>query len=245
MLEAPRRRRAGQQPVLLHDGVLRRQSRDAGCAPEASAVEREAVRGEVLGRPGERRLHGRAPACDVERREAVHEVHAQVGDPRLTRGLERRARAAGVVEPPEPRQHHVVERLDAEAHAVHAGSAVGAELRARDALGIALDRDLRVGGEVEAAPDTVEHRREVLRLEQRGRPAAEEDRGEADAPHPRQLGEQVELAGQRFQITGEQALVERRRIEAAVMAALRAEGDMDVETELGRARLRSGQHYGM
>src|SRR5207249_7733507 len=86
---------------------------------------------------------------------------------------------------------------------------------------------------------------DLLRLEQRGRPAAEEDRGEADAPRPRQLGEQVELAGQRFQITGEQALVERRRVEAAVMAALRAEGDMDVETELGRARLRSGQHYGM
>ncbi len=231
MLEAARPRRAREVPVLRDDRLLGRQPGDAGRSPHAPAVEGEAVRGEVVGRPVEHRLDGRAPAGDVESREAVHEVHAQVDAAGLARRLERRARAPGIVDPPEPREHRVVERLDAEAHARHARAAVGGDLLARDALGVALDRDLGVGGEVEAAPDAVEHGGEVLRLEQRRRPAAEEDRRQAHARRPRKLGEQIELAGERPEVAGEHAGVERRRVEAAEVAALRAERDVDVQPE--------------
>src|SRR2546423_11404111 len=104
----------------------------------------------MVGLPVEHRLDGPRPAVGIEARQAVHEVDAQVVAPGRAGRLEGGARAARVVEPPEPGQDRVVERLYAEAQPVDAGGAVAPELLARHALGIALDGDLGVGRDLES-----------------------------------------------------------------------------------------------
>src|SRR5438128_1264145 len=91
-------------------------------------------------------------------------------------GDEGLAGAARVVEPAEGGKDRVVERLNAEAHPVHAGDPVGGELLAADALRVGLDRDLDVGSEDEAVTDRLENRGQLLGLEQRWRPSAQEHR---------------------------------------------------------------------
>ena len=56
MLEAACRGRAGQAPVLIDLRILRRETLDAGRAPEAAGIQREAVGGEVIGPPVQDRL---------------------------------------------------------------------------------------------------------------------------------------------------------------------------------------------
>src|SRR5439155_1819607 len=125
VLEAARRGGPSEAPVLIDLRVFRRQALDAGRAPEAAGVQRKAIGGEMVGPPVEHRLDGASPAVEVEAGQAVHEVNAQVLAAGLPRRLERRAGAARVVEPTEPRQDRIVERLDAEAQPVDAGGAVG------------------------------------------------------------------------------------------------------------------------
>src|SRR5207244_10009037 len=124
VLEAARRGGASEAPVLIDLCVLRRQPLDAGRAPEAAGVQGEAIGGEVVGLPVEHRLDGTSPAVEVEAGQAVHEVDAQVVAAGLPRRLERRAGAARVVEPTEPRRDRIVERLGAEAPPAAAGGGV-------------------------------------------------------------------------------------------------------------------------
>ena len=236
MLEAARRGGPSEAPVLIDLRVFRRQALDAGRAPEAAGVQREAIGGEMVGPPVEHRLDGASPAVEVEAGQAVHEINAQVLAAGLPRRLERRAGAARVVEPTEPRQDRIVERLDAEAQPVDAGGAVARELVARHALGIALDGDLGVGDELKAGSDPVEHRRQLVGGQERGRAAAEKDRRESHAGRPGEGAEQVDLAAERLEIARHRAVLERRGVEAAVPAPLGAERHMHVEPELARFR---------
>src|SRR5215831_3438037 len=166
VLQAARRRGARQAPVLLDLRVLRRDAVDAGGAPEAAGIQGQAVSREVIRAPVEHALDGARPAVRVEPGQAVHQIDAQVDAAGGASGLEGRTGAARVVEPSEPREDRVVERLHAEAQPVDAGSTVTGELVSRDALGIALDRDLGAGGDVESGANPIEHRGHVLDAEQ-------------------------------------------------------------------------------
>src|SRR2546425_416358 len=192
--------------------------------------------------PVEHRVDGPRPSVEVEAGQAVHQVDAQIGAPRLPRRLERGAGAARVVEAAEPREDRVVERLDTEAQPIHACRAIALELLARHALGVALDGDLGIRADVEASADSVERRRQVLGGQERGRAPTHEDGREAHPRCPRERAEEVDLAMERLEVAGHGPLLEGRGVEAAVAAPLRAERDMDVQPERVRLRRVIRQH---
>src|SRR5437879_63180 len=135
VLEAARGGGADEGPVLRDDRVLVRQVLDAIGAPRAAAVERERVRGDVVRSPVEHALDVGGPRVDREAGQPVHEVDAHVVAAGLTGRVEGRARATRVVQAAERREHGIVQRLHAEAHAGDAGRAVAREALARHALG--------------------------------------------------------------------------------------------------------------
>src|SRR2546422_5798543 len=231
VLEAALRRAPREAPVLRHHRLFAWQTGHAGGAPEAPRVQREAVGGEVVGVPVEDRVDGVAPALEVERRQAVHQIDADVVDAGVACRLEGPARPPPVVEPAEPPEDRVVERLDAEAQTVHPGRAVRVELLASHALGVALDGDLRARSDGEAAPEAREDLRQCRGVEERRGPTAEKDGLDPHARDPRERAEQLELAPEGGEVACHRARVERRRVEAAVVAALRAERDVDVEPQ--------------
>ena len=245
MLEAAGGGGADEGPVLRDDLVLPGQAVHAAGAPRAAAVERQRVGGDVIGPPVEHALDVGRPRVDRESRQAVHEVHAHVVAAGLAGGLERRAGAARVVQASERLEHGVVERLHAEAHAGDAGRAITREPPARHALRIALDGDLGVGGQPPALAQVLEHGGQRLGLEQRGRAAAEEDGGQAHVARPVEGAEQVELAVQGAQVGIHLPRLQRRRVEGAVVAALHAERNVQVEAERASGRSRVGGPYGM
>src|SRR5207244_6373614 len=153
VLEAALRRAPREAPVLRHHRLFAWQTGHAGGAPQAPRVQREAVGGEVVGPPVEDRVDGAAPTLEVEPGEAVHQIHADVSDAGVACRLEGPSRAPPVVESAEPSKDRVVERLDAEAQAVHPGRAVRVEALARHALGVALDGDLRARGDGKTTPE--------------------------------------------------------------------------------------------
>ena len=185
----------------------------------------------MIGTPAEHAVDGACPSVEVEARQAVHEIDAQIGAARVARRLERGSRAARVMEPAEPRENRVVEGLHAEAQPIHAAGAIALELRAGHALGITFDGDLGVGDDVEPGADPIEHRRQRLGLHERRRAAAEEDRPQPDPRRPRQRSEQIDLALDRLEVADHGPVLERRRIEAAVPAPLRAERHMHVQPQ--------------
>src|SRR3989442_25042 len=65
VLEAALGRGSREPPVLRHHRLFGRETADAGGAPEASCVQREAVGGEVLGLPVEHRVDRAAPALEA------------------------------------------------------------------------------------------------------------------------------------------------------------------------------------
>jgi hypothetical protein len=150
-----------------------------------------------------------------------------------------------VVQAPDPLEDRVVQRLDPQAETGDAGRAVGGELPARDALRVALHGDLRVALEREVAADGLEDAGQGVRLQERRRAAAEEDAADADAPGPRQRGQQRQLAVQGRQVPPHRGrVVQRARVEGAVVAAPRAERNVDVKAERRRGRRRRPQRVG-
>jgi hypothetical protein len=127
----------------------------------------------------------------------------------------------------QPLQFLVVERLDTEADAVHAGGAERAQQVARGALGIGLERDLGVRRDVERAAAGREDPLHVVGREQRRRAAAEENRvgGGPLAAFPRSTN----LGDERVDVPTLQGRIEQTAIEIAVVADRRAERDVDVQ----------------
>ncbi len=97
--------------------------------------------------------------------------------------------------------------------------------RVVDGLGIGLHGDLGCRGQ------SVEQAIEQRRAEQRGRATADEDRLER---YRQQRALAIKLGEQRVNVGTVPVLVPRHRDEVAVAAAMRAEGDVDVEVGDGR-----------
>ena len=99
-----------------------------------------------------------------------------MSNPAAARLGERRAGAIGAVQPRQPLQLVVAKRLDTEAETVDAGRAVRREPILGDAFRIRLERDFAIAREVERVLARGDDPRDLVRLEQRRRAAAEEDR---------------------------------------------------------------------
>src|SRR5262245_50021931 len=80
------------------------------------------------------------------------------------------------MDPPEPLQLAVLERLDAEAQSIDTGVAKTFQSVPLDGFGIRLDRDFTVGIDSESIANNPDDGGDLGRIEQRRRPAAEIDR---------------------------------------------------------------------
>ena len=124
----------------------------------------------------------------------------------------------------------VVQRLDAERHAVDAGRAVALKARRLHAGGIGFQRDFGIGLDGPMAPDTVEDAADRGGFHERGRAATEEDRRHGAAR--RQSGPMCELLAE----GGEEACLFHGRlpyvtVEVAIGAFRQTERPMDVDAE--------------
>src|SRR5262249_39166425 len=99
VLETTRAGRVAEPAVLRDRGLFGGDLGRTGRAPEASDVEREAVRRQVIGLPVEHAGEAAAPARDVEARQGTHPSHSDVAEAGLAGRPEGGAGAASVVEP--------------------------------------------------------------------------------------------------------------------------------------------------
>ena len=118
--------------------------------------------------------------------------------PAAARFGERVAGAAGGVQPRQPAQLVLPERLDAEAEPVHPRAPVRGETRFGHRLGVRLQRHFAIGGHVEGRRAGVDDARDFVRLEQRRRAAAEENGVGLRGGRPRSLGR--DLRDQRIDV---------------------------------------------
>ncbi len=139
-------------------------------------VELEQVQRQMVGRERDRLVHGPQPGRERLARQPEHQVEAEIRKPGGPRLADRRARARGIVHPAKTPQFVVVERLHAEADAIHAGGEKALEARRRRRLRIGLERDFGVGRQRERLAAGADEARDFFRFEQRRRAAAEEDR---------------------------------------------------------------------
>ncbi len=132
----------------------------------------------------------------------------------------------GVVRAPERREDVRHHRLHAEAQPVDAGTAVRGELGRVDAVGVALDGDLGVGG----ALDRVEDAGELGPRDQRRSATAEEHARRRRQALVSPAGDVGDARGD--VLVDEMVPVGPRR-EIAVVTSRRAERDVDVDAERG------------
>ena len=185
-----------------------------------------------LARPIARRL----PRPRVDEIEGIAVEHA-AGDADRVKRLARRMQA------PELGQRRVVERLHAERYAIDAGGAVAAETRRLDAGRIGFERHLDVGRDAPMPRDGIEHGGDRRRLHQRGRAAAEEDRGDGPARHAR--GSRRDLRRERaHEARLVDAGVAHMAVEVAIGTFRQAERPMDVDAERRFAFRRLGAASG-
>ena len=129
------------------------------------------------------------------------------------------------MQPREPSQLIVAERLHAEAEAVDARVAKSGETLDRDRFRIRLESDLDIVADVEGIPAGVDDARDLAGLQKRRRPAAEVNRVGC---FPLALSR--DLTHERVDVARFQRRVKETTIEVAVIANGRAERDVEVET---------------
>ena len=134
------------------------------------------------------------------------------------------ARAA--VLPAETRQLAIGQRLHAEADAVHSGTQKPAHPIDGHRFRVGLEGHLGIRRDGEAVAARVDQLANLVGLEQRRRPAAEEDRVRRAA-----VARATDLRLERRDVSRLQPGVEQTSIEVAVVADVTAERDVEVEAQ--------------
>jgi hypothetical protein len=179
----------------------------------------------VLGPDVDERFDVSAPVRGSLLRQPHHQIEADVVEPGGPRLEHRFACAARRMNPPEPLQLRVAERLHAEADAVHARPAEAVHARRCGGFRIGLQRDLGVRRDVERLAAGGDEPRDLGRLEQRRRPAPEEDRVGCATLR----GSDLALEGRDVAIF--QPGFEQPTVEIAVVADGAAERNVEVQPE--------------
>ena len=120
----------------------------------------------------------------------------------------------------------VAERLDTEAQSIDSCRPERGEARRRHALRVRLEGHFGVGGYPERAAARLDDGTDFVRLEQRRRPAAKEDRIGVRSGGLARPPDLFENGGDVFRFL---RVIEQTAIERAVVADGRTERDVDVE----------------
>ncbi|KAG0944659.1 hypothetical protein G6F31_014561 [Rhizopus arrhizus] len=175
-------------------------------------------------------------------RQRVHQVDVEIVVARVLRHLHRALGLATVVDAAQALEHRVVETLDAEAEAVHAGRAVAVEAAVFGGARVGFQGDLGIGREAQARAGLLQEAVDRFRREQAGRAATDEDGHDLAAPDRRQRLFQV--AAQRIQI-GAFGDVARRGvgIEVAIRAFAHAPGHVHIDGQRRQAGQRGARRH--
>ena len=139
-------------------------------------IQLEQVQRRVVRVRLDQRVQVRQPVGDALLGQPHHQIQADVLETRGARLADDAPGAIRGMNAAKPLQLRVLKGLHAETETVHAGGAKRIELRAIHRLRVRLERGLHVARHRECRPAGLDQRRDVARLEQRRRPAAEEDR---------------------------------------------------------------------
>ncbi|CAB4585210.1 unannotated protein [freshwater metagenome] len=191
------------------------------CGERRAGLHGEGVRRHVWGREVEGTTHGVLPVRDGLPRPAVDQVHVPGGQPGRDHVADGAHHVVGVVPATERGEHVGHHRLHADAHPVHPGREIGLEQLGRDVVGVALDGDLGS----RHPRDRGDHRRQGVRIDQRGGAATDEHRGRGP------LDAALDVASQRVEVRELQVVAVGPGGERAVVAPPCTERDVHVHAE--------------
>ena len=198
-------------------------------------LDRQLVERQVIDGIGDRFLQFLLPFLDRLVRAGIDQVEGHARED-VARQPDRLQRICDIVQPAEEFQVPVVQRLDAERHAVDAGRAIAAEARRLDARRIGLHGDLDAVRHMPVLRDAVEHGLDRCRIHQRRRAAAHEDAGDRlRAGHLAHLGHLGQEGGDEARLIDR--LMPDMAVEIAIGAFGRAEGPMHIDPEAGLAAI--------
>ncbi|KAG1452868.1 hypothetical protein G6F57_015856 [Rhizopus arrhizus] len=170
-------------------------------------------------------------------RQRVHQVDVEIVVARVLRHLHRALGLATVVDAAQALEHRVVETLDAEAEAVHAGRAVAVEAAVFGGARVGFQGDLGIGREAQARAGLLQEAVDRFRREQAGRAATEEHAVHHPSPDQRQV--LVQVAQQRVDVGIERQLaLGLVRVEVAVGAFAHAPRQVHVQRQRRRHQAR-------
>ena len=189
----------------------------------------------MVGLARQRRLERGAPVGEALPRRAVDEVEADLVEPGLTRPGHRLGHPSGVVGALEDVEHVRHGGLHAEGDPGEAEPPEALEVGRRDGVGVGLRRHLGVCLQTELRLDRGEHAAQVVRAEQRGGAATDEDGRDGWRLLAQHLACAPHLADRRLRVRRARdtvaELVGGVGVEVAVAAPHRAVGHVDVEGE--------------
>ena len=224
---------AAGREVHIRLPVIVRQIGAVAVVPQGrSLLDAQGVGREVVGLESQNVFDRFLPAGEGLVGQAIHQIDRHIGKADLARPLHRLPRLLIGVRAAELLEHLVVVGLDADGNAVEARAQEFFERLVRHAVGVGLERDLRVRVEAEAALDLVKDLLQILRAEETGRAAAEIDR--IDHVLRRKAAGFLDMVGQRLQIVvGHMTVAAAAEgVEIAVFALALAEGDMHIDAQL-------------
>ena len=190
----------------------------------------QAVAADVLRVQLQHIVQGVLPGLQGLPRQAVDQIHGDIPEACLADALEGADRLGVGVGPTNFLEDFVVVALDAQADPVEALGPEPVEQPVVDGIGVCLEGDLRIGGDIEAAPDGGEKDRQSVGPKEAGRAAAK-----VDGIHlviGRQSPRLLDMVADRVQIAVQKVIVlGRQRIKVAILALTAAEGHVDVNAQ--------------
>src|SRR5216684_1833144 len=229
-------RACGVQLVPLQVGIeLGELTLGAPAPQKRSLLESQAVGRNVIRAKSQSAPQGLDPGLAALMRHRVYEIDAQVLDAHRARQVERMSRLSRIRLALEDRERARFEPLHAEAHSVDTALEPGGDPRFIGAGRIGLERDLRVGCDVERAADETQQMRDEVWRKNAGRSATEVDG--LQAREVALLPRGTELALQRLDIVRHDPVHAGVGVEVAIATFVLAERQVDVEV-LDRSQVR-------
>ena len=190
-------------------------------------LDRERVRRDVFRTERDRLFEGASPRRERLPFRPVDQVHIHVPVPGPTSSRERPPHRVRRMHPLERHQNALIERLRPHRQSCEAGREQRRELRLVDRVRIRLDRDLRVVLDTKPRAEVLKGSSKLRDLERRRRPTAIEDGSEREVPPLRR--NEIRLSEQRVDVRIRQVPEPRVRVEIAIPAPSKTEGNMNIE----------------
>ena len=176
-----------------------------------------------------RRIQRIAPDLHGLPRQGVHQIQTDIIKPARARQTHRIRRLRGIMNPADGGKQSRIEALHADGQPVYARFAVGIQLARIDRTGVGFQRDFRISIEFRVCAQFIQRARDVARIHQGRRAAAEEN-----AAHPmgtQRIRPAAHFLGQGAKIRCNPILPPGVGRKIAIIAFANAERHMDINAQ--------------